>query len=285
MKPSERIKHIKAIASELSKEEWSLIDLTLKQFKLPWAEQWNSNDKDSYIIDMVSDANDDSLLELAKHLGTASELESVTTPDFWESGDPRVFISHLATVKEKTAELGMQLRFLGISTFIAHNDIEPTREWQDEIELALSTMDAMIALMSPGFRESNWCDQEVGVAIGRKVPIVPVRVRQDPYGFIGKYQAIQGEGKTPTDLASEIFNILIDKSMIGPKITSKLIRKLIDSNTWDESKRTMELIEKSKYISKNHIEDMQNALDENRQVAEAWGVPEKIKAMADKISS
>ena len=34
MHPSERIKHIKEIARELSKEEWSLLDLTLKRKRL-----------------------------------------------------------------------------------------------------------------------------------------------------------------------------------------------------------------------------------------------------------
>lgn len=195
MKPSERINHIKAIASELSKEGWGLIDLTLRQFKLPWVEQWNGSEKDNYIIDMISEGKDESLLELAKHLGTASELDSASTPHFWAAGDPRVFVSHLADIKEITANLGVKLQLLGISTFIAHNDIEPTREWQDEIELALSTMDVMIALLSPGFKESNWCDQEVGVAIGRKVPIIPVRVRQAHMGLLVNIRPYKVTGK------------------------------------------------------------------------------------------
>jgi hypothetical protein len=34
-------------------------------------------------------------------------------------------------------------------------DIEPTRKWQDEIELALSTADALVAMLTPGFHESD----------------------------------------------------------------------------------------------------------------------------------
>ncbi len=36
MKPSDRIRLIKEVSASLGKENWKLIDLTLKQFKLPW---------------------------------------------------------------------------------------------------------------------------------------------------------------------------------------------------------------------------------------------------------
>ena len=69
MTPSERIGHIRAISHELSKEEWPLVDLTLKQFKLPWTDDWGGGDKAAYIIDMISEASDKAPLDLAKHLG------------------------------------------------------------------------------------------------------------------------------------------------------------------------------------------------------------------------
>ena len=82
------------------------------------------------------------------------------------------------------------MQLFGISCFVAHSDIEPTRTWQKEIEKALFSMDVLIALMTEDFSDSNWTDQEIGVAIGRNVLILPIRMGADPYGFIGKYQAI-----------------------------------------------------------------------------------------------
>lgn len=104
MNPSERIKHIKEISKELSKEEWSLLDLTLKQFNLPWSDQWGG-DKESYVIEMCSSASDEALLDLAKHLGVASQLETVSEPEFWAGSEARVFLSHLAANKVETSEL------------------------------------------------------------------------------------------------------------------------------------------------------------------------------------
>jgi hypothetical protein len=206
MHPSERIKHIKAIASALSSEDWALLDLTLKQFGLPWADQWGGT-KEAYVIEMLSNAEDEPLLEIAKHLGVASQLETIAEPAFWSGTSARVFLSHLASMKGQVALLRSELARVGVTAFLAHEDIEPTKDWQIEIESALASMDGLIALLGPGFKESNWCDQEVGVAIGRKLPIVSVRLGLDPYGFIGKYQAVQGAGKEPRVLARELYEI------------------------------------------------------------------------------
>ena len=102
MNPSERIKHIKAIAEELGKEDWALIDFTLRQFNLPWSDAWNGDGAVNYVIDMTGDADSGVLIELGKHLGTVSELESSESPTFWQENEPRIFISHLVAIKGKT---------------------------------------------------------------------------------------------------------------------------------------------------------------------------------------
>ena len=283
MHPSERIKHIKAIASALSSEEWTLLDLTLKQFGLPWTDQWGGGTKEAYVIEMVANADDEPLLELAKHLGVASQLETATEPTFWSSNSARVFLSHLASMKVSFGQLKTELAKVGISAFVAHDDIEPTKEWQTEIESALSSMDGLVALLAPGFKESNWCDQEVGVAIGRRLPIISVRVGLDPYGIIGKYQAVQGVGKDNRTLAHELYDLFMLNPTIGPKITSALVKMLSESFSFDESKRLISLIEQSPYLTTKHTSSMQESIEKNGQVSSSWGVPEKIHAIAKKI--
>jgi hypothetical protein len=194
-----------------------------------------------------------------------------------------VFISHVSAIKDKTAKLKDALAQFGITGFVAHADIEPTRKWQDEIEAALASMDALVALLSPGFNESKWCDQEVGVAVGRRVPIVPVRIELDPYGLFGKYQAIQGKGKNPSELAPLVFEALIQKPNIGLRITSTLVTTLRASPSWSESRRLMGLIEKSVFLTKEHVTLIERALAENPEVANSNGVPERIAALAQRV--
>lgn len=131
---------------------------------------------------------------------------------------PRLFISHKAEYKNLAMEIsGYLLRSHGIPSFVAHEDIKPSMEWQSAIQFALDTMDGLLALLTPNFSDSEWTDQEIGVAIGRKVPIISIQRGMDPYGFIGKYQAILGGGKNSRELAYEVSKTFIGNKSLGEK--------------------------------------------------------------------
>ena len=98
------------------------------------------------------------------------------TPSFWKDGTLRLFLSHISKFKAETSALSSGLDSYGISAFVAHEDIEPTKEWEEEIRLALTTCDALACLLRDGFKESKWADQEVGFAIGRGILVVPIRL-------------------------------------------------------------------------------------------------------------
>ncbi len=138
--------------------------------------------------------------EWRKESGLLVAGKRVVPPDatkrIWGDDGFRVFLSHKSEVKKEAAALKDELRLFGISCFVAHEDIHPTKEWQDEIENALASMDGFVALMTEGFHDSNWTDQEVGYAVARGVPIIAVRLGQDPYGFIGKFQGLSSTWQT-----------------------------------------------------------------------------------------
>jgi len=142
--PSQRVTSIKEISNRLSGESWALVDLTLKQFNLPITNSW-SGDTSSYVMKMIENAPDTNIIELSQHLGFDLNVSRTSNiePDFWDDGMFRLFISHLAANKKTAATLQDALRNFGISSFVAHNDIMPTTEWEDQIELALSTCDAI----------------------------------------------------------------------------------------------------------------------------------------------
>jgi len=147
-------------------------------------------------------------------------MDSEALGRIWGGGAVRVFISHRMSVDEGASGLKESLaRCCGVAAFLDHEDIEPTQEWHREIEQALFSMDALIALLTEDFHESNWTDQEVGVAIGRRVPLIPVRLGRDPYGSMGKSQALSGCSLADTDeMALKIFGLLYkhlpDKSQL-----------------------------------------------------------------------
>ena len=130
LSPSQRIILITKISKRLGSENWSLIDLTLKQFALPWTNDWTGTSID-YVQEMIEKAPDQVMLELAQHVGFDCEVSpsSQIEPAFWRKGMFRLFISHLAIHREWAGELQEALLPYGISSFVAHNDIEPTTEW------------------------------------------------------------------------------------------------------------------------------------------------------------
>ena len=93
--------------------------------------------------------------------GSGEVLEAA--PAYWQPGHFRLFVSHASQKRASAHRLKEALAPFQIAAFVAHDDIEPTKEWQAEIETALRTMDALVAIISPEFVLSKWCDQEVGI--------------------------------------------------------------------------------------------------------------------------
>lgn len=136
---------------------------------------------------------------------------AVTSAGFWKEGYFKMFVSHLSSNRRRMSAMKAYLDKWGISAFIAHEDIEASAEWRDEVEAGLETMEVLVAVVEPGFKESDWCVQEVGFALGRKVDIIPLRAGLDPFGFFGKYQGIQIKGKKPENVANEIAHTILKK--------------------------------------------------------------------------
>ena len=60
---------------------------------------------------------------------------------------------------------------------------------------------------------------------------------------------------------------------------------LVESRSWDQSRRLTALIEQSVFITPDHVRAMKKAEEDNSEVRHAWGVPEKIKELEKKYGS
>jgi hypothetical protein len=208
---------------------------------------------------------------------TRKELEP--TPAYWQSGHFRLFVSHASHKRGSAHRLKEALAPYQIAAFVAHDDIEPTKEWQVEIETALRTMDSLVALISPEFVVSKWCDQEVGIAIGRNKLVVPLRVGSDPHGFLGKYQGLQTAEKEAPAIALQLFEILLKNEMTCARLADSLVDRMVASTTWASAKATMVNLAKVKTLSTNQAGRLLHALESNPQVSGANGVPEQIRSL------
>ena len=266
LSPSNRVRVISEIGRRLGSVEWTVVDLTLRQFGLPWREDW-SGDAQAYIMRMIEDGDDDVLLSLGRHLDyELAPYSEAEQPTFWKSGCFRLFVSHLAEHRQFAAALQDKLLRFGVSSFVAHNDIEPTREWQDEIEAALATCNGMLVLLHPGFHESKWTDQEIGYAMGRQVLIVAARFGFDPYGFIGRFQGVNGNGKTDRTVARELFSILRQHERTRARIAEAVATLFCQSNSFDEARNNMALLEETRGWNSSLSDQVRSASSSNRQI-------------------
>jgi len=274
---------MKEIASRLGTESWPLIDVTLKQFSLPWSDDWRGT-SDAYVLRMIEEAPDQSLIDLASHVGF--QFQEVTVlrvdPPFWRKGMLRLFVSHLSGHRAFAAELQEALLDFGISSFIAHTDIEPTKEWQAQIETALATCEALVALLHQDFHASWWTDQEIGFAMGRGVPAFAVRFGQDPYGFIGRFQAFNGNNKTAAELARELFDAYRKNKQTQRRMSEVLVGLFEQSGSFAEAKARIGYLEDLEVWEPSFSTRIRSAADGNSQVSGSWGVPHRVAALISK---
>jgi hypothetical protein len=244
------------------------------------------SDRKKYAIDGLKRVSDMGLLQLATHF----EVESPNVPllldaDFWIPNMARVFISHLATFKVEASKLQAAFQEYGISAFVAHEDIEPNRAWQSEIEKALETADFMVVMMKPGFHESKWTDQEIGWMLGRHRPIFALRDGCDPYGFIGSLQAISAYGKSEERLAEDLVYILVKNTDISPIVTKAVVNRFTGAQNWAHSKSLISVLEESEYWESEFVPQLKMAVKTNYEVSQSFGVPERVTALIAKRSS
>ena len=286
LSPSARVRIICEVGRRLGGAEWSVIYLTLRQFNFPNSD-WHDDDRQAYVMRMIEDGDDDLLLSLGRHLNYEFiPPNSTIEPIFWKSDFFRLFISHLAKHRRFVADIQDKLLALGISSFVAHNDIEPTREWQDEIETALATSDGMLALLHPGFHESKWTDQEIGYAMGRQVLIVAARFGTDPYGFIGRFQGMNGNGKSASTVARELFDILRKHAMTRARIAEAVAALFCQSNSFANTRSNMKLLESVSYWDRTLSDRVRAASESNLQIWDAvwqWNpeirMPQRLDAL------
>lgn len=176
--------------------------------------------------------------------GDHMEVEhTIEEDDFkgWTPGWFRMFISHVSNYKTSAVNLKKALAKYRISGFVAHEDITPAAEWIQEIDAALRSMDGLCAIMTPEFAGSDWCDQEVGYGLGRKVICIPIKKGLDPYGFLGRYQAVSSTDKNAHDLSHDIFEIISSHKISRQIYQRKLADILLNARQSAEAQEVWKL--------------------------------------------
>jgi hypothetical protein len=242
LRPSERVKLIEAVAVELQ-QRWTFveIDVYFNACRVDHSAfaHGDFGSKRIYSQTVLSPLPDSQLQSIAADLGITQDgamVASVEPPQNWQNTKRfRLFISHISADKLIATRLKDALAAHQIAGFVAHEDIQPTLAWQDEIERGLRTMDAMVAVHTKGFSASFWTQQEIGFALGRGVKVISFKYGEDPTGFIAKHQALPRLNKSAEDIAAEIDRLLTADPRTKDKIKSaKPTKSFLDDDFDDD---------------------------------------------------
>lgn len=122
-----------------------------------------------------------------------------------------IFVSHAHEDAETLGKLKEFMTMFDINLFLAHADIEyGEKDFIETIKREISECDAFLLIGSQSSQESPYCNQEVGMAISHKKPIISTIHRgMAPWGFIDRQQAIPYDdimGDLPCKLWKQILS-------------------------------------------------------------------------------
>ena len=117
--------------------------------------------------------------------------------------------------------------------------------------------------------------------IGKDKLIIPIKIGLDPYGFIGKYQAITFSNEKK--LSEDIFNALVKNEKTKKKMAYGLMSMFENSNSFKEAKVNFGLIIKIEFWDDTLIKRLENSPKENSQIRGSFGLPGSIDYLVDKL--
>ena len=231
--------------------------------------------------DSIRNVPDDYLLEMYS-LVTGVEPKEIegklATVDssLWNTGYVRLFVSHSASHKKFVGQVADELAVSGIHAFVAHDTMEYEQPWQDQIEEALQSMQAFVAIIHPEFLDSPWCQQEVGWAMGRGVPKYALRLPADPSGFIGRTQWPQASGLNHKEVAKLIISWVSRIPEFSDQIVEGLLASLGAAENYLDAGATASRIATIDTLTAHQWETLAKIYHSNDQVARASVVSREL---------
>lgn len=118
--------------------------------------------------------------------------------------------------------------------------------------------------------------------MGRGVPAFAVRFGHDPYGFIGRFQAFNGNEKSATALARELFDAYRKNKQTQRRMSEVIVGLFEESGSFAEAKVRVGYLEDLELWEPSFSSRIRSAAKSNSQVSGSWGVPDRVTALVKK---
>ncbi|VVB91143.1 TIR domain protein [uncultured archaeon] len=196
----------------------------------------------------------------------------------------KVFFSYSTNDKAIVGTLKNLLESMGFEVFLAHEDLEPCVEWREEIKENLHNCDIFIPLLTDNFKDSEWTDQETGMAVSADKFIIPIQVDFPPYGFIGKIQSLR-KNEYPIETAKEIVKVIRKRSKFGKDMNNLIIHAFMNSKSFDQANDRARLLEDIPDLTPEQIYQLVNSTKKNYIIQKAYVAKRVLRPLFAKYKS
>src|SRR3982074_3514152 len=100
------------------------------------------------------------------------------------------FLSYQTEQRDVAARVASLLESIGVQLFMAHEHIEVSVQWRDEILRQIGLANLFVPILSQSYYASIWCKQETGIAAFRRITVIPLSIDgSTPQGAISNFQS------------------------------------------------------------------------------------------------
>lgn len=180
------------------------------------------------------------------------------------------FISYSSKDDVDFDKITKALNEIGFDSFIAKEDIKLSEFWEKRILRQLDESNIFIAILSDNFKDSNYCNHELGIAIHRKMLIIPLSLDDNPsYGLFEKFES------KPIEKYRELQQTIVDyysKQTIDYFLIN--LNNVQGNWNYDSCNLHLKLMEPYfKEFSNIQVEKLVNAVLTNNQLHGRYGKP------------
>lgn len=191
----------------------------------------------------------------------------------------QIFLSYSHKAKKLAHELEQGLESFAFSVFLAHEKISPSVSWLREIRKNLQDCQVFIPILTRAFLESEWTDQETGIAVALKKKIIPLKVHQNPHGFIGGLQALKWDSESPYATCWEIADCLRKDEGFRKDATEGAISAFLSTNDFKEVKYAITRLMQFRPFSSEQLHRIVDGSSKNQGIYGCWAARAPMEAL------
>ena len=192
------------------------------------------------------------------------------------------FISYASEIKKTAGRIKKYLDQFAFNCFLAHEDIPPQTVWPEEILAALKRCDLFLPLLTSGFIESFFCQQETGFAYCKGIEILPVMISKAPMGMISDIQAVRFTRKDLHSSCWKIVKHVAKRESLSKPVLDALIKWFGESGSYDIATERAKLILNEFEFSPPQVKTIRTFIKNTPQIYETKTARDSIFKFIDK---